>query len=508
MGRAPSTEIDEFLRSVRIFAGLPDATLEHLSGLAETVEVPAGGWLFREGDEAAELFILRTGRLEVLREAGDAEVRIRALSPGAVLGELAVLTGAERSASVRARRDSTLLKVSNRAFIDLLQSDADFAIGVSRTLATQLQASRAATLPADEVPPVIAIVSFVESELGRETARRLADRLGRWRVVKLLGAAEAAAEGGFGSVLDRWERADDQVVLDVEPNGDPEWRDFCLRQADRVLVLAASPPPAGLDQRLAGADLALLGWPGSKPALARWMDAIGARSAHKVGRDEHADDDLDSLARRLAGRSPGVVLSGGGARGLAHIGVLDELLATGTPIDRVGGCSMGALVGALFATGLSPDEIEARLRAELVERNPMSDYTLPLAAVLRGRRAEAMLVRLFGDAQIEELPREFFCVSSDLVTSNSWCTGEARSIRRSGRASACPASPRPWRLTGGGCWWTAECSTTFRSRRWPCAARGRWSPWTSRAASSLPRARPAPGGDAGCGGSPRACVRR
>ena len=111
------------------------------------------------------------------------------------------------------------------------------------------------------------------------------------------------------------------------------------------------------------------------------------------------------------------MLSGGGARGLAHIGVLDELLAAGVNLDRVGGCSMGALVGALFAAGLAPDEIEAKLRAELVERNPMNDYTIPLAALVAGRKAEAMLLRLFGDVQIEELEREFFCVSSDLVTS-------------------------------------------------------------------------------------------
>jgi NTE family protein len=123
------------------------------------------------------------------------------------------------------------------------------------------------------------------------------------------------------------------------------------------------------------------------------------------------------LARRLRGRAPGLVLSGGGARGLAHIGVLRGLLDAGVVIDRLGGCSMGALVGALFAGGLSPEEIEDKLRAEFVQRNPIGDYTLPLAALVRGRRAEAMLLRLFGDLRIEELPREFFCVSCDLVTS-------------------------------------------------------------------------------------------
>jgi NTE family protein len=406
----------EFLRSVAIFSGLPEDTLAQVTARGEWVDVAAGDWLFREGDPGTGLFVLRSGRLEVVREAGDSEVMIRALSPGAVLGELAVLTGAERSASVRARRDSRLLEISSDAFLALLRSDADFAIGVTRTMAAQLQASRAVTLPSDPVPPVIAVVSQADDR-DRGVADELAWRLGRWRTVKLLTAEEAATEDSFAAALDRWERTDDQVILAVGAESADEWRDFALRQADRVLVVARSAPAARLDERLAGADLALLGWPRSQPALGRWIDALDPRSVHKVREDASADEDLDSLARRLAGRSAGVVLSGGGARGFAHIGVLAELLSTGLPIDRVGGCSMGALVGALFACGLNPDEIEARMREELIERNPMSDYTIPLAALVRGRKAEAMLLRLFGDTQIEELPREFFCVSCDLVTS-------------------------------------------------------------------------------------------
>ena len=114
----------------------------------------------------------------------------------------------------------------------------------------------------------------------------------------------------------------------------------------------------------------------------------------------------------------GVVLSGGGARGFAHIGVLEELLAAGITIDRVGGCSMGAFVGALFAMGLEPQEIRARCREELVDRNPLGDYTLPLVSIVRGQRARAMMTRSFGSARIEELPRDYFCVSCDLLSSD------------------------------------------------------------------------------------------
>ncbi len=404
----------DFLGSVPIFAALPAASLDVVARRARWVEVRAGEWLFREGAPAGGLFVLRSGRLQVLREAGDADVAIRALGPGAVLGELAVLTGAQRSASVRARRDCRLLEVSSDTFLELLETDADFAVGITRTLAAQLQASRAVTLPSDAVPPVIAVVSLAEADAG--FAVRLATGLARWRTVKVL-TEEEAAEDGFGSALDRWERADDQVVLEVAAASGGEWTGFCLRQADRVLAFARDRPSGTLDPHLAGADLAMVGWPRSKPALAAWMSAAEPRSVHKIRGGDLAADDLDALARRLAGRSVGVVLSGGGARGLAHIGVLEELLAAGIPIDRVGGCSMGALVGALFASGLGPDEIESQLRRELVERNPMSDYTLPLAALIRGRKAEAMLLRLFGQSHVEELQREFFCVTSDLVSS-------------------------------------------------------------------------------------------
>jgi NTE family protein len=93
------------------------------------------------------------------------------------------------------------------------------------------------------------------------------------------------------------------------------------------------------------------------------------------------------------------------------------LTAAGIQIDRVAGCSMGSYVGALFAMGLDTDEMQARCREEFVERNPLSDYTVPVVSLVRGQRARRMMIRSFGlETTIEELPREFFCVSCDLLS--------------------------------------------------------------------------------------------
>ena len=113
-----------------------------------------------------------------------------------------------------------------------------------------------------------------------------------------------------------------------------------------------------------------------------------------------------------------------------------------------------------------------------MERNPLGDYTLPLAALVRGRRARAMLLRLFGDRRIEELEREYFCVSCDLVTSELVVHRRGALCEAVGASICLPGIAPPVSRTATGCWWTAACSTTSRSRRWPAAARARSWRWT------------------------------
>ena len=109
-----------------------------------------------------------------------------------------------------------------------------------------------------------------------------------------------------------------------------------------------------------------------------------------------------------------MVLSGGGARALAHIGVLEELVNAGLTIDRVAGVSMGAVIGALFAMGVYGDQMDAICFDEWVQRRPLSDYTFPRHSLIRGERFRAMLHRTYGERLIEELPLSFICGCTEL----------------------------------------------------------------------------------------------
>jgi predicted acylesterase/phospholipase RssA len=123
------------------------------------------------------------------------------------------------------------------------------------------------------------------------------------------------------------------------------------------------------------------------------------------------------MARRLAGQSVGLVFSGGGARGAAHIGVVEVLTAAGVVIDRVAGVSIGALAAGAFAAGMSAQEMASAWHRNMIAIKPLNDYTVPAVALVRGAKFRAGLQREFGSMQIEDLPHEFFCVSADIQSS-------------------------------------------------------------------------------------------
>jgi NTE family protein len=385
--------------------------------LAECVsiqELRAGDWLFRAGDPGDRLYVVRSGRLDVVAE--DEDRVLRRVGRGEIVGELALLTGSPRSASVRAHRDCELLSVGREDFEDLLRRDGEFAMGLMRALGGQLQLSAARDDVTRQPDRVIALA-------GRADRRIVADLVGALRegerVACLDGEAtgdDAAGASDWAALLERTEREHDRVVLIAREVDD--WSAFCLRQADRIVLFGVPEQPVARDPALRGCDLAWIGAAGDGALLAPWEAELRPARRHLLvaGR---LDAGIRRLARRLAGRAVGLVLSGGGARALSHIGVLDALDEAGIVVDRIGGCSMGAYVGALYAIGLRTDEVAERCRDELVRHRPFNDYTVPRVALIRARKAQRMLQRLFGARRIEELERDYFCVSADLVAAET-----------------------------------------------------------------------------------------
>lgn len=395
-----------FLRNVPVLAGLSDALLERLAGQVAEVEVRAGEWVLREGEAADSLFIVRSGRLEVIDE-GPPEAVIRVLRRGDVLGELALLRGGTRSASVRARRDAELLELGRAAFEALIQEAPSFALGLTRAMGAQLAASRTPVVAATP-PRTIAVVGLDPAAPDAEMAEGLADAL------KVHGSVARLREGELATI-DQAERDADRVVLRGGTACHDEWTQLCVREADLVVAVTTGTPDVtwlgGRATALHGCELLVLG-----PAVAAGvLDALQPREVQVVAESSRRRATLEATARRLAGRSLGVVLSGGGARAFAHLGALEELRAAGLRFDRVGGVSLGSLVAAATAMELDADAAFEAFERGFVVNNPTNDYAIPAFSLIRGAKTRRLLEDAVGDRRIEELPLRFFCLSCDLI---------------------------------------------------------------------------------------------
>lgn len=133
-------------------------------------------------------------------------------------------------------------------------------------------------------------------------------------------------------------------------------------------------------------------------------------------------------------RNVALVLSGGGARGWAHIGAIESLEAHGYRITSVAGTSIGALVGGLYAAGKLPELKTIALGLNRKRMLKVMDISPGLDHVASGKRLMVMLDDIIGNARIEALPIPFCCSASDMVS------GEEKVFREGRLKSAIRAS--------------------------------------------------------------------
>ena len=431
----------ESLRDFSIFRRLSQETIDQLHTELTLQHVNGGQTLFEQGDNGDCLYVIVFGRLRVsIREDGS-ERLIREMGRGEVVGEMAILTGEPRSATVRAVRDTELLRLSKEGFERAVVNNPAAMLDISRLIVHRLQnpdplpgqgrMSAIALLPANEDAPAGKLADQLCEELARggHDARRLdADAVDQY-------LDETAAEHDVEYIereVPRWlhqQELEHDLLVYVAEAKPSEWTKLCLRQADVILVVGHGCRECdiseGLRQMLAqrkedascSTELVLLYNRGeqSPSQTASWLDRLEVAGHHHIDASDRGD--ISHLARMTTREAIGLVLGGGGARGFAHIGVLKALEEAGIPIDIVGGTSMGSIVAAQCAAGWSWERIRDNCRAAFIEGGSLDDYTVPIMALLRGRRYKRMLMKLFGDLRIEDFPRPFYCCSTNLTRS-------------------------------------------------------------------------------------------
>lgn len=453
-----AAEARTFLASTRLFGGLDQTALDEVAGRLEWWLIPGGQTICRQGEKGDCLYLVASGRLAVIRESeGREDVLLGEVGRGDTVGEIAVLTGRRRSATVRALRDVVVARLSRESVDHLLEKHPRIFLTVLRTLAGWLDPLESseergrsclalAVVPVSELPTADFADRLVEalSALGSTlhlSAREIDNRFGEGVSLCPDGSAEHGLLAGWIN-----EQETHHCFLVYETDRTPSaWTSRCLRQADRILVVASAEAEPSLgplgpelsrleeDQGRQLEELVLLHRdPDRRPReTARWL-ALRPFLRHHHLRLEAGD--FGRLARFLDGSAVGLVLGGGGARGFAHLGVIRALQEAGVPVDRVGGTSMGAVIGALYARGFDWQTMVDLSRWGWVELQPHKVYTLPLISLLSAVKAEKMLDRMYADDRIEDLWTDFFCVSTNL-TRTEVVVHRQGSLRKAVRAS-------------------------------------------------------------------------
>jgi signal transduction histidine kinase len=129
----------DVLRNLPLLSGLSDDKLDWLMEYGDYVTLHAGEVLMEEGSLGDAFYVTLEGEFEIIKRSGTQDVVLNITSAGQMLGEMSLIEGAPRSATVRALRDSRLLKISKDLFLDLLCGNPTTALAILRTVASRLR---------------------------------------------------------------------------------------------------------------------------------------------------------------------------------------------------------------------------------------------------------------------------------------------------------------------------------------------------------------------------------
>lgn len=430
------------LESVGVLAELDAHALREIAAVMQPVALAGGAMLFDEGDVGEALYIVVHGRLSVSVSAAAGGRRVIAeLGRGESVGEMALLTGEPRSARVEAIRDSLLLALSRSAFERVVDQYPKLMTQLARQLVVRLKSSLNGAPPRNTVvtvavipaTPAVRVSEFCEALTRALVALGPTLHLSSLRVrTELSGGGRdllslPADDSRLVAWLNQQEERYTYIVYEADPTDTP-WSRLCDRQADRVVLVASSeesPSAYVAASRPAARDASprcefvLVNHSKPLPGLMqRWLDVVpNVRNWHHLTRGGASD--IARIARLVVGQGIGLLLGGGGARAFAHIGVLRAMRDRGIEVDAIGGVSGGAIAGAQYAAGVSPEEMKQRARAEFIGRGSLLDFTVPVVSLIKGHRFAEMLARLFGEVRIEDLPMRFFCLSANLTRATS-----------------------------------------------------------------------------------------
>ena len=428
----------------RLFGKMTDEVFEEISQMLTWNHFESDDCIFRESEAGDSMYIVVQGRLRVVREYEGQEKTIAEIRKGECVGEMSLLTGKPRTASIFAVRDCDLLRLTRSSFEKIVRFSPEVGLNLSRLLIKRFSEKRSlrpikgitniTLIPLHSSINVHDAKANLEGALSQDKKFRVVDAES---VNSALGESIAQIPSGDNlqnSKLTRYLNdieEENDFVFYLPDSTKTEWTKRCVRQADEIILIAdfdASPELTQIERELfynhkkkfSSAKQTLLlvhpEYADLPSGTKKWLTPRPQINFHQHLRRSNMDD-YGRLGRYLSDESIGLVLAGGGIKGMAHIGVIRAMEEFNIPIDFIGGTSMGAVIGGGAAFGWGADKLH-EIALELAAKRPMRDYNfLPFISFLKGGQVEEYLGKYYEGRDIEDCNRNFYCISANLSNS-------------------------------------------------------------------------------------------
>jgi NTE family protein len=433
-------DIAEILKTSRIFSLLDDTARSELLSHFTQVELTQSEILFYQGDPSDCIFLLIRGKLaaEITTSSGETKI-VGHVDPGETVGEIGALSDEPRSLTVLALKDSTLLKLSAKDFVEICHR---FPAVMFETVHPIIARSKniIQALTSEKSNKNIIIVpanNDVSVEMLSEKLSKLAENFHSLLVIsefnpELNHNSDIAILKEKLSQLIRVRKASHRILYILKSH-DSNLAKIAFKRADMIYIVGDSQTVPNIDRHIidkihshrlhlrSDPQLILLHPPGiTQPKnTAGWLAQTQLGLQHHVR--ENVTKDYQRLLRFIRGKAVGLVLSGGGTRGWAHLGAIKALREAKIPIDMIGGSSVGALVGACYAMNESFDDAYERFYKIVDASNHSVSWrslTWPAISLFNAKNFTESQTEVFGDQLIEDMSLPFFCISCNLANNN------------------------------------------------------------------------------------------
>ncbi|MFA5928217.1 MAG: cyclic nucleotide-binding and patatin-like phospholipase domain-containing protein [Candidatus Margulisiibacteriota bacterium] len=391
-------EIINKLREVFLFSSLAPGELNYIAEKIGTQEFSANEIICREGAVEGTLYVIISGHVQVSVRIADGSQKVLAiLKQGDHFGEMAILSGEPRSATITTCSDCVMWVLQKKGFDSLLADHPEIAVGLSRALAHRLQKTNK-IIAAEPQTSIVTFVTDHNSEsLISEVSKDLQQRSKKTKWIEV----PKKIDSQFLEKLQK-EKETDIIIVNIN---------FPLNEGGQQL-LAISHRIISVGHRLEGLKKVFTLPPGNPLRF------------------------KDSIVRKILGKSIGLALSSGTAQGLTHLGVIKVLEREGIPIDMIAGTSGGALYGAPFAAGISRQLHEEHLaRVFRKGMKQLIDFNFPLQGLIKGDKlVNKVLKKLVKDMEFSEVKIPMLVVATDITQAKEmvyWEGSLAEAVRAS-----------------------------------------------------------------------------